>query len=96
MRDGHLGNVSQQCVETCVVYMLTRRSDFAEEYPDSDVTGIDLSPIQPSLLPSNCHFVIDDCTKPWSFPEDYFDLVHVRALFGSVADWPAFYKEALR
>ncbi|EOD50701.1 Sam dependent methyltransferase [Neofusicoccum parvum] len=69
--------------------------DFAEEYPDSDVTGIDLSPIQPSLLPSNCHFVVDDCTKPWSFPEDYFDLVHVRALFGSVADWPAFYKEAL-
>ncbi|KAB2568836.1 putative methyltransferase tdiE [Lasiodiplodia theobromae] len=32
--------------------------------------------------------------QAWSFPKDHFDLVHIRALFGSVADWPAFYKEA--
>lgn len=38
--------------------------------------------------------MIDDCTQAWSFPKDHFDLVHIRALFGSVADWPAFYKEA--
>ncbi|KAL1649431.1 hypothetical protein SLS58_001486 [Diplodia intermedia] len=68
--------------------------EFAEEYPDAEVVGVDLSPIQPSVVPSNCTFLVDDCTQSWSFPKDEFDLVHIRALFGSVSDWPAFYKEA--
>ncbi|OMP82058.1 Phosphoethanolamine N-methyltransferase 3 [Diplodia seriata] len=68
--------------------------EFAEEYPEAEVVGVDLSPIQPSVVPSNCTFVVDDCTQSWSFPKDEFDLVHIRALFGSVSDWPAFYKEA--
>ncbi|KAL0264983.1 hypothetical protein SLS55_000939 [Diplodia seriata] len=37
---------------------------------------------------------VGDDVKSWSFPKDEFDLVHIRALFGSVSDWPAFYKEA--
>ncbi|KAF4543068.1 Sam dependent methyltransferase [Lasiodiplodia theobromae] len=69
--------------------------DFADEFPDCEVIGTDLSPIQPQFCPPNCHFEIDDCTEPWTFPKNSFDMIHVRCLFGSVGDWPAFYREAL-
>jgi len=67
--------------------------DFADQFPDVDVIGTDLSPIQSDVAPPNCHFDIDDCCSPWTYPEDYFDFIHVRLMFGGVADWPAFYKE---
>lgn len=69
--------------------------DFADEFPDCEVIGTDLSPIQPQFCPPNCQFEIDDCTEPWTFPKISFDMIHVRCLFGSVGDWPAFYREAL-
>ncbi|KAL4889937.1 S-adenosyl-L-methionine-dependent methyltransferase, partial [Aspergillus ambiguus] len=70
--------------------------DFADEYPSAQVIGTDLSPIQPSFVPPNLRFEIDDATEPWVYPENEFDLVHVRALYGAIADWPAFYANALR
>lgn len=91
-----MGLVSGQCESDALddKHALTPASEFAEDHPESQVFGVDLSPIQPSIIPPNCTFMIDDCTQAWSFPKDHFDLVHIRALFGSVADWPAFYKEA--
>ncbi|EAU35311.1 conserved hypothetical protein [Aspergillus terreus NIH2624] len=70
--------------------------DFADEYPSAQVIGTDLSPIQPSFVPPNLRFEIDDATEPWVYPDNEFDLVHVRALYGAIADWPAFYSNALR
>ncbi|KAH7091936.1 S-adenosyl-L-methionine-dependent methyltransferase [Paraphoma chrysanthemicola] len=67
--------------------------DFADRYPSAEVLGTDLSPTQPSMVPPNLRFEVDDCTEPWLYRKDYFDFIHVRSLFGSVADWPAFYKE---
>lgn len=34
-------------------YRLTRASDFADEYPDAEVIGTDISPIQPGWVPPN-------------------------------------------
>lgn len=66
--------------------------DFADENPTSEVTGMDLSPIQPSWVPPNCKFVIDDMTIPASLGADNsVDLIHLRVLSGCVADWPSFY-----
>jgi hypothetical protein len=45
------------------------------------------------MVPPNLRFEVDDCTEPWLFRKEQFDFIHVRSLFGSVADWPAFYKE---
>ncbi|KAI5456603.1 S-adenosyl-L-methionine-dependent methyltransferase [Mariannaea sp. PMI_226] len=70
--------------------------EFADEYPSSDVVGIDLSPIQPNLVPPNCHFEVDDVNTHWTFPEDHFDFVHVRGMSGSVPDWVEFHKKAFR
>lgn len=69
--------------------------DFADEHPGSTVVGTDLSPIQPDWVPSNLEFEVSDCCEPWSF-KTQFEYIHIRGLYGSVADWPAFYAEAYR
>ncbi|PWY94923.1 methyltransferase family protein [Aspergillus sclerotioniger CBS 115572] len=69
--------------------------DFADEYPSAQVIGTDLSPIQPGFVPPNLQFEIDDATEDWMYPENHFDLIHVRAMYGAIANWPAFYRNAL-
>ncbi|KAL2879483.1 hypothetical protein SGCOL_005088 [Colletotrichum sp. CLE4] len=70
--------------------------DFADENPECEVIGTDISPIQPSWVPPNLKFEIDDCTREWTFEPESFDYVHVRFLVGSIADWPALFKQAYR
>ncbi|KAF5701534.1 methyltransferase domain-containing protein [Fusarium mundagurra] len=41
--------------------------DVADEHPEAEVLGVDLSPIQPSMVPPNCKFEIDDLEKEWTF-----------------------------
>jgi len=36
-------------------------TEFAEEHPETSVVGTDLSTIQPSFIPPNCQFLIEDC-----------------------------------
>ncbi|RFN45506.1 hypothetical protein FIE12Z_10269 [Fusarium flagelliforme] len=70
--------------------------DFADAYPSSTVTGTDLSPIQPTFIPPNVQFHIEDATSPWTFPPSHFDFVHIRYLIGAISDWGALFKEAFR
>lgn len=71
-------------------------SDFGDEYPDTEVIGTDLSPIQPTWVPPNVHFQIDDFTQEWTFAEGSIDYVHMRWLIGCVTDWTALFKQAYR
>ena len=71
-------------------------SDFADEFPSAEVIGTDLSPIQPLFVSPNCKFEIDDACSEWAYTPNSFDFIHVRAMYGSVADWPAFYKEVFK
>ncbi|XPS73865.1 hypothetical protein M3J07_005988 [Ascochyta lentis] len=68
--------------------------DMADEHPGAEIIGVDLSPIQPSFTPPNCKFEIDDVTSPWTYPENHFDLINIRSLYGSIASWPALYTQA--
>ncbi|KAJ4423997.1 hypothetical protein N0V82_001244 [Gnomoniopsis sp. IMI 355080] len=68
--------------------------DFADEHPAAEVTGTDISPIQPTWIPPNLRFEIEDCTTPWTFSPATFDYVHLRYLVGSIVDWTALFKEA--
>ncbi|TDZ39718.1 Secondary metabolism regulator LAE1 [Colletotrichum trifolii] len=70
--------------------------DCADQFPDAEVVGTDISPIQPTWVPANLRFVIDDCLLDWMWPEDHFDFVHLRCLYGSVPDWVALYRSAYR
>ncbi|KIW26087.1 hypothetical protein, variant [Cladophialophora immunda] len=58
---------------------------FADENPQSTVLGTDLSPIQPSFIPPNCKFEVDDFDQTWCFSQK-FDLIHGRMLAGSLGD----------
>ena len=70
--------------------------DFADAYPEVEVVGTDISPIQPTWIPPNIKFEIEDYTRPWTFDENSFDFVHLRWLLGSVPDWDALLHEAYR
>jgi SAM-dependent methyltransferase len=70
--------------------------DMADQYPSAVVTGTDLSPIQPEWVPPNCHFEIDDVTLEWTFPDEFFDFIHIRELFGCIPDWDFFFEEAYK
>lgn len=62
----------------------------------AQVIGTDLSPIQPTLVPPNVQFEVDDCCDEWLYTPNSFDFIHVRGLYGCVADWNRFYKQALK
>ncbi|KAK1545784.1 UMTA [Colletotrichum paranaense] len=68
--------------------------DFADEFPSAEVIGVDISPIQPSWVPPNCKFQIDDIEADWTWPTEFFDYVHIRHLEGCVSDWPKLYSQA--
>ncbi|KAK0726130.1 S-adenosyl-L-methionine-dependent methyltransferase [Lasiosphaeris hirsuta] len=70
--------------------------DFADVHSDADVVGTDLSPIQPSWIPRNVRFEIEDATVDWSFRADSFDFIHMRYLLGGISDWTALFERAYR
>jgi SAM-dependent methyltransferase len=71
-------------------------SDFADAHPNVSVIGTDISPIQPGWVPPNLFFEMEDATQPWTFADNSFDYVHMRYLFGSIADWDELFRQAYR
>ncbi|KAF2642299.1 S-adenosyl-L-methionine-dependent methyltransferase [Massarina eburnea CBS 473.64] len=67
--------------------------EFADEHPSATVIGTDLSPIQPTSVPPNCSFLIDDLDQNWIFHSP-FDYIHSRALVAAVKDWGRFFEQA--
>ncbi|KAE9373651.1 S-adenosyl-L-methionine-dependent methyltransferase [Stipitochalara longipes BDJ] len=66
--------------------------DFADEHPESQVLGVDLSPIQPSFLPPNCAFEVDDIEEPWTY-KFKSDFLHLGFMLGSLSDWPKCFRQ---
>ncbi|KAN0091873.1 S-adenosyl-L-methionine-dependent methyltransferase [Hyaloscypha variabilis] len=66
--------------------------DFANEHPESQVLGVDLSPIQPAFLPPNCTFEVDDIEEPWIY-KFKFDFLHLGFMLGSLSDWPKCFRQ---
>lgn len=66
--------------------------DYAEEHPESEVIGVDVSPIQPIFVPPNVQFEIDDLEQPWSFT-NRFDFILSRMMTGSFGNWPRFIEQ---
>ena len=67
--------------------------DFGDENSGSEVVGTDLSPIQPTWVPPNVKFYIDDAEADWIY-EQKFDFVHVRGMSGSINDWDRLVQQA--
>ncbi|RTE84956.1 hypothetical protein BHE90_000456 [Fusarium euwallaceae] len=66
--------------------------EFADQHPEAQVIGVDLSPIQPAFLPPNCTFEIDDLEKEWTWKTP-FDFIFCRMMTGSFADPKAMAKK---
>ncbi|KAI6844416.1 hypothetical protein KC340_g754 [Hortaea werneckii] len=62
--------------------------EFADRHPRCQVTGTDLSPIQPDIVPRNVEFIVDDITSEWLYPQK-FDFIHSRAITVGIKDWDA-------
>ncbi|EFQ31054.1 methyltransferase domain-containing protein [Colletotrichum graminicola M1.001] len=70
--------------------------DFADNNPASTVIGVDLSPVQPSYVPPNAYFQIEDIEEhPWTFSQK-FDFIHSRMNTAGVRDFPALFRQAYR
>lgn len=69
--------------------------DFADEHPDVEVLGVDLSPMQPHWVPPNCRFQVDDLSLTWTFQYP-FDFIHGRMLFCSFSNPLHVFKEAFK
>lgn len=67
--------------------------DIGEEHPEASVIGIDLSPIQPTIVVPNVQFYVDNLDEDWAFDHP-FDFVHMRFMLGSVKDWPKWIRQA--
>ncbi len=60
------------------------------------MTGVDLAPTQPSWVPANCKFEMDDASQMWTFPDNTFDYIHLRFMLGCFEDWVQIYRECFR
>ncbi|KAH8882910.1 S-adenosyl-L-methionine-dependent methyltransferase, partial [Thozetella sp. PMI_491] len=60
--------------------------EFAQDHPESDVLGTDLSPIQPEYVPPNCRFEIDDADDTWIF-QYRFDYIFMRFMCMAFSDF---------
>jgi SAM-dependent methyltransferase len=69
--------------------------EFADAHPDCDVIGLDLSPIQPSAVPPNLTFIVDDATAEWTFLAP-FDYVHTRTIASGIKDWDALLEQCFK
>ncbi|KAF4829748.1 Secondary metabolism regulator LAE1 [Colletotrichum tropicale] len=70
--------------------------DMGDEYPEAEVTGTDLSPIQPGYVPPNVNFIVDDAEAEWLYPENSIDYIHLRHMASAIKNWPKLLKEAHR
>jgi SAM-dependent methyltransferase len=66
--------------------------EFADQYPDCQITGVDLSPIQPQFVPPNVSFHVDDLEDDWTFSEK-FDFIFSRFMTGSIRNWSKYLKQ---
>ncbi|OLN95936.1 Trans-aconitate 2-methyltransferase 8 [Colletotrichum chlorophyti] len=67
--------------------------EFADEHPEAEVVGVDLSPIQDEFIPPNVKFEIDDVEESWTWNQP-FDYVHIRGMTSSISDWKKLFKQA--
>ncbi|KIO21975.1 hypothetical protein M407DRAFT_122663 [Tulasnella calospora MUT 4182] len=67
--------------------------DIAIKYPNAEVVGLDLAPVNPSSPPpSNCRFEIGDASAGLK-QFGRFDVIHARSVLQGVKDYAALYTD---
>ncbi|KAF4813527.1 Secondary metabolism regulator LAE1 [Colletotrichum tropicale] len=65
--------------------------EMGDFFPNAEVFGNDLSPIQPEWVPPNVKFFVEDVESPW-IDDEMYDFIFVRHMLVSIADWPKLVK----
>ena len=65
----------------------------AERFPNAEIIATDIAPFQPTEVPPNVFFELDDAREEWTYSRP-FDFIHIRGLAGAFSDWSAIYSEA--
>ncbi|KII87150.1 hypothetical protein PLICRDRAFT_112726 [Plicaturopsis crispa FD-325 SS-3] len=66
----------------------------ADKFPRVEVTGVDLAPIQPRLVPPNCTFDVCDLDVPsLPYPDCTYDFIHARSMHTGISNYPRLLKE---
>lgn len=68
--------------------------DVGDVYPEAEVIGTDIAPVQPTWIPPNVQFFLEDAEDMWTFSPDSFSLVFAREMSFAVRDWPNFISQA--
>jgi len=67
----------------------------ADKFPSAEVIGTDLSPIQPTWVPPNLRFVVDDLEDEWVLG-DNFDYIHLRHVTPMLKDVPKLLRQSIQ
>jgi trans-aconitate methyltransferase len=67
--------------------------DMGDQFPSAEILGNDLSPVQPSWVPPNVKFEVDDIESSWAYSRP-FDFIFCRTLSCAVGDWPRLMRQA--
>ena len=62
--------------------------EMADRFPQAEILGNDLSPIQPRWVPPNVRFEVDDVEEAWTYAQP-FDFIFCRCMYAALKDWPA-------
>ncbi|KAF4830126.1 Secondary metabolism regulator LAE1 [Colletotrichum tropicale] len=65
----------------------------ADAFPAAEILGIDLSPMQPTWIPPNVKFLVDDAEDDWLSGDD-FDFVHLRYMISFLKNIDKFIGQA--
>ncbi|KAL1836286.1 hypothetical protein VTJ49DRAFT_5332 [Mycothermus thermophilus] len=85
----HLAPFSRSNPPRKVLDIATGTGDWAiemgDQYPEAEIIGTDLSPIQPAFVPPNVRFFIEDSGEDWDYTPT-FDFIHTRMTISCWSD----------
>jgi ubiquinone/menaquinone biosynthesis C-methylase UbiE len=70
--------------------------DMADIYPSAHVIGVDIAAVQPSWVPANCQFEIEDVENDWLYASNSFDFIHAREFLLAIRDWDRLIEQSFR
>ncbi len=62
----------------------------SERFPQAEVIATDITACQPTEVPPNVFFEVDDALEEWTYTEP-FDFIHIRGLTGAFSGWGPLY-----
>ena len=68
--------------------------DMSEKFPSAEVIGMDTAVVQPTDVPPNCVFEVDDVENEWLYEQNSYDFIHARELVMAVRSWPRLMRQA--